>query len=326
MRTSLSVPDRPRGAAAISNLWLSPYFSPRRQASAFEMAPGLMTRVPQNRRGRHGAALAAVLLALALFPAPAAAQDAAKQMSLVATDEAAPVLSDLLPKFREQSGIKVDLTIRAAADATTLVRQGKTDAVMTDDPEAEEALLKSEDASKRLDVMYAELIVVGPASDPARIAGMASVVHAFAAIARTQSPFVSRGDKSGLHRTERSIWEEAGMPKPEGAGSWYSEAKADMAKALAAAAKSNAYILADKAAWLQFAQRGQLVVMVADDPRLQQRFSITLVNPAKHKDVNAAGAQAFAEWLVSRDTQLAIGRFALGGEQPYAPHFGLSGR
>jgi tungstate transport system substrate-binding protein len=174
--------------------------------------------------------------------------------------------------------------------------------------------------------MYAELIVVGPASDPARIAGMASVVHAFAAIARTQSPFVSRGDKSGLHRTERGIWDEAGMPKPESAGKWYAEASTDMAKALAAAAKASAYILSDKAAWLQFSARGQLVVMVSDDPRLQQRFSITLVNSGKHKDVNAAHAAAFAEWLISRETQLAIGRFALGGEQPYAPHFDLSGR
>jgi tungstate transport system substrate-binding protein len=284
-----------------------------------------MSRVPDKRRGRLGAALAASLLASALAAA-AFAEDAAKQMSLVATDEAAPVLAELLPRFTEQSGIKVNLAIKSASEAAALLRQGKTDAVMTDDPETEEALLKSKDASKRLDVMYAELIVVGPASDPARIAGMASVVHAFAAIARTQSPFISRGDKSGLHRTERSIWEEAGLPKPEAAGKWYSEAGGDMAKALATAAKANAYILADKAAWLRFGARGQLVVMVADDPRLQQRFSITLVNPGKHKEVNGANAMAFAEWLISRDTQLAIGRFVLGGEQPYAPHFGLSGR
>ncbi|HEY7609307.1 MAG TPA: substrate-binding domain-containing protein, partial [Alphaproteobacteria bacterium] len=254
------------------------------------------------------------------------AEDAPKRMSLAATDEAAPVLNDLLPKFKERSGIKVELAVRPAGEAADLARQGKVDALMTDDPEGEEALLKSEDAIKRLDVMYAELIVVGPASDPARIAGMASVVHAFAAIARTQSAFVSRGDKGGLHRTERRIWEEGGYPKPERAGGWYVEVKGDMPAALAAAAKSSAYILADKAAWLQFSARGQLVVMVADDPRLQQRFSITLVNPAKHKHVRGAQAQAFAEWLISRDTQLEIGRFALGGEQPYAPQFGLSGR
>ncbi len=282
-----------------------------------------MSRLREKRRARLGAALAAPLVALAFA---AAAQDAPKLMNLVTTDEAAPVLTELLPKFKEQSGISVGLAIKSAGEAATLLRQGKADAVMTDDPETEEGLLKSEDASKRIDVMYAELIVVGPASDPARIAGMASVVHAFAAIARTQSPFMSRGDKSGMHRTERSIWDEAGIAKPEGAGKWYSEAGADMAKVLEAAAKANAYTLADKASWLQFSARGQLVVMVADDPRLQQRFSITLINPGKHKDVNGANALAFAEWITSRDTQLAIGRFALGGEQPYAPQFGLSGR
>lgn len=272
------------------------------------------------------AACAALAIAAVACAAPASGQDALKKMSLAATEEAAPLLHDLLPRFREASGIKVDLAIRSAREAAELVREGKIEALMTDDPGTEEALLKSEDANKRVDVMYSELVVVGPASDPARIAGMASVVHAFAAIARTQSPFVSRGDQSGINRTERGVWEEAGFPKLPAAANWYIDAKGDMAATLSAAAQRSAYTLSDKAAWLQVSQRGQLVVMVADDPRLQQRFSITLVNPAKHKSVNAAHAETLAEWLISRETQLAIGRFVLGGEQPYAPHFGLSGK
>jgi tungstate transport system substrate-binding protein len=269
-----------------------------------------------------GAAIGVCLLACSA----AASEDGAKQLSLVATDEAAPLLNDLLPKFHAQSGIKVDLSIRASRAAADLARQGKVDAIMIDDEDSEEALIKTEDASKRFDVMYVDLIVIGPAADPARIAGMASAVHAFAAIGRTQSRFVSRGDQSGVHRTERAIWEEAGIARPGRAGAWYSEVKGDMAATLAAAAQRNAYTLADKAAWLQFAKRGQLVVMVADDPRLQQRLSITLVSAAKHKSVNGAHALAFAQWLVSRDTQLAIGRFALNGEAPYQPHFGMLGR
>lgn len=275
------------------------------------------------RSWQTGLGAAATWLALA---GCALAEDAAKQMTLAASDEAAPILNDLVPKFREQAGIKIELAIRKSTEAADLARQGKVDAVMTDDPESEEALLKSKDASKRLDVMYAELIIVGPASDPARIAGMASAVHAFAAIGRTQSVFVSRGDQSGVHRTERSIWVEAGFAKPGDSGRWYREAKGDMTAVLAAAAQGSAYTLADKAAWLQFTKRGQLVVMVADDPRLQQRFSITLVNPEKHKGVQAESAQKLADWLLTRDTQLAIGRYALNGEQPYIPQFGLSGR
>ncbi|MCW5771846.1 MAG: substrate-binding domain-containing protein [Rhodospirillaceae bacterium] len=256
----------------------------------------------------------------------ARAEEAGKQLTLAASDEAAPILNDLVPKFQEQSGIKIDLTIRPSAVATELARQGKVDAVMTDDPESEDALLKSKDASKRLDVMYAELIIVGPAADPARIAGMASAVHAFAAIGRTQSTFISRGDQSGVHRTERGIWSEAGFAKPEDTGRWYREVKGDMNAVLAAAAERSAYTLADKAAWLQFTRRGQLVVMVSDDPRLQQRFSITLINPEKHKGVRAEAAEKLAAWLITRETQLAIGRYALNGEQPYIPQFGLSGK
>jgi len=285
-----------------------------------------MARETITSIAKTGAALAAAVLFAAAWPPAARTQDAGKQMTLAATEEAAPLLHDLLPKFREATGIKVELAIRSAKETADLVREGKIEALMTDDANTEEALLKAEDANKRLDVMYAELVVVGPASDPAKIAGMASVVHAFAAIARTQSAFISRGDQSGIHRTERSVWDEAGFPRLPQAGGWYIESKADMAATLAAAAQKSAYTLADKAAWLQVSQRGQLVVMVADDPRLQQRFSITLVNPAKHKGVNVAAAEAFADWMISRETQLAIGRFVLGGEQPYAPHFGLSGK
>lgn len=284
-----------------------------------------MTRKSVTSGMMARAAAAAFVIFAAVWP-PAAAQITAKQMTLAATEEAAPLLHDLLPKFREASGIKVELAIRSAKEAADLVREGKIEALMTDDPATEDALLKSEDANKRVDVMYAELVVVGPASDPARIAGMASVVHAFAAIARTQSAFVSRGDQSGIHRTERSVWDEAGFPRlPQGAP-WYTEAKGDMAATLAAAALRNLKPRSLVGQRVRAFLRGQLVVTVADDPRLQQRFSITLVNPAKHKDVNAAAAEALAEWLISRETQLAIGRFVLSGEQPYAPHFGLSGK
>lgn len=280
-----------------------------------------MKRVVTTRIAR----VVAAALVLAAAAGTAQAQQPSAPLVVAATDIASPVLKEFLPKFTESSALKVEYSIRTGAEAADLARAGKVDAIMTDDPTLEESLLKSQDASKRLDIMYAELIVVGPAADPARIAGMASVVHAFAILARTQSPFVSRGDKSGVHRTEREIWEEAGVALTGGGLPWYAEARGDMGATLAAASQRNAYTIADKASWLQFTTRGQLVVMVQDDPRLQQRLSLTLVNPRKHK-VNAAGAEALGEWLVSRDTQLAIGRFALGGEQPYAPHFGLSGK
>jgi tungstate transport system substrate-binding protein len=261
-----------------------------------------------------------------VFAGCAHAEDAPRHLVLAASDEAAPILNELAPKFQEQSGIKVDLMIRPWADAVALARDGKVDAIMTDNPDSEAQLLASKDVSKMVDVMYAELVVVGPAGDPARIAGMASAVHAFAAIGRTQSTFISRGDRSGVHRTEREIWQEAGFPKPGDAGDWYREVKGDMKAVIAEAARRGAYALTDKAEWLQIPDHGQLVVMVADDPRLQQRFAIALVNPDKHKGVNADAAQKFTDWLVTRDIQLLIGRYALNGEGAYIPQFGLSGR
>ncbi len=182
----------------------------------------------------------------------------------------------------------------------------------------------SNDAAIRHDVMYAELVVVGPASDPAGVAGMASVVHAMAAIARTQSFFLTRGDGSLIERVERAIWDETGTPPKLGQATWYARSSADMAATLAMAAERNAYTLTDKAAWLQLANRRQLVVVVSDDPRLQQRLALTLVNPAKHKTVNKQASDAFAAWLTSLDAQRLIGAYSVRGEYPFAPHFGLS--
>ena len=291
-----------------------------------------MATVARNWRTALGAAASLWLLLSGCPHAQEAAKqdagkpDATKQLVLAASDEAAPILRELAPKFQEQAGIKVDLTIQPWANSVKLARDGKVDAIMTDNRDSEAKLLASKDASKLIDVMYAELVIIGPAGDPARIAGMASAVHAFAAIGRTQSTFLSRGDLSGVHRTERDIWQEAGFPKPGEAGNWYHEIKGDMTKVLAAAAKRGAYAITDKAAWLQFTDHGQLVVMVADDPRLQQRFAIALVNPEKHKGVHGEAAQKFADWLLTRDVQLIIGRFTINGEAAYIPQFGLSGR
>ncbi len=269
------------------------------------------------------------LAALLMATAAATAQDTKAKKETVALQLAAPemlepLLQSLLPTFLAQSGIDVHLFIRAPAEAGELARQGKLDALIIDDPALEDALLKSRDTSRRFDLLYAELILAGPASDPARIAGMASVVHAFAAIARTQSPFVSRGDAGTVNRIELGIWAEiGGVPKDAGTN-WYALSGADMPTTLAAAALRNAYTLADKAAWLQFQNRRQLVVVVSEDPRLQQRYTLSLVNPAKHRTASKDAAEALAAWVTGRDAQSLIGGFAIGGDYPFVPHFGLA--
>ncbi len=270
------------------------------------------------------AGLAAVVIGASAATAQDTKKEPAPALQLAAPEILEPLLQSLLPTFLEQSGTDVHLLVRPPAEAAELARQGKLDALILDDPELEEALLRSRDTSQRLDLLYAELIVVGPATDPARIAGMASVVHAFAAVARTESPFISRGDGRTVNRIELGIWQELGGVPTNKAANWYTLSGSDMQTTLAAAALRNGYTLTDKAAWLQFQNRRQLVMVVSEDPRLQQRYSLSLVNPAKHRAARKAEAETLAAWLVGREAQSLIGGFAIAGDYPFVPHFGLA--
>jgi tungstate transport system substrate-binding protein len=253
-----------------------------------------------------------------------ARRDGAGVLRLATTTIAEPLLRNLAPRFAEAARIELRLVVLPAKEAGELARGGTVDLLVLDDERIEKALLDSGDASARHDMMYAELVVVGPAADPAGIAGMASAVHAFAAIARTRSLFVSRDDGGLVDRIERAIWDETGAAPKPGDTRWFLRAGRDTAATLALAAERNAYAITDKAAWLQLANRRQLVVVTSDDPRLQQRLALTMVNAERHKTVNKRAAEAFAAWATSFDAQRLIGAYAVRGEYPFAPHFGLS--
>jgi tungstate transport system substrate-binding protein len=158
-------------------------------------------------------------------------------------------------------------------------------------------------------------VVVGPKSDPARVAGEKDVVEVFRKIGAAKPPFVSRGDKSGTHAAELRYWQEAGVDAGAAWGEWYKDIGQGMGPALNTAAALNAYTLADRGTWLSFKNRGDLAILVEGDKRLFNQYGVMLVNPVKHPHVKAADGQAFVDWLVSREGQNAIAEYKVGGEQ-----------
>jgi tungstate transport system substrate-binding protein len=161
---------------------------------------------------------------------------------------------------------------------------------------------------ERRTVMYNDFVMVGPDADPAEIRSEMSVLDAFRTIARTESPFVSRGDNSGTHMQERSIWEQAAT---EPHGSWYIEAGAGMAEILRIADERHAYTLADRATFL--AHRGQLnlSLLLEGDPMLQNQYSVILVNSQKHPHIKRDQAYRFVAFLMAPKTQSAISEFGV---------------
>ena len=293
-----------------------------------------MQCISYQERGRTGLRPGAIgVLAAALFmaspavaegnkTAPAAAKD--KTLTLVVTGslQESGFFQYIRPLFEKRHGIAVTVIAGSAGEALSRAQRGKADAVLVDDFEGEQRIVAAGHGAGRSDVMYDNLVIVGPAEDPAGISGLASVIEALKLIATAEAPFLSRGDDSGVDRAERRFWDEAGIATGDESGGWYTLTGADMRTTLGMAAVQNAYTVTDRASWLAFKARRGLGVVVEGDPRLIHQFGIITVNPKKHAGIKAEAAITFVEWLGSEAAQKAIATFTVGGEAPYTPNFG----
>jgi tungstate transport system substrate-binding protein len=178
---------------------------------------------------------------------------------------------------------------------------------------------------KRFDVMYNDFVIVGPKADPAGINGGHDAAAALRRIAEAKAPFASRGDDSGTHKTEQSLWVAAGIDAAAASGQWYSETGSGMGATLNAAAGLGGYALTDRATWISFANKADLELMVEGDARLFNPYGVILVNPAKFPYIKAADGQIFVDWLISPAGQAAIANFRIDGQQLFFPNAAGSG-
>lgn len=224
------------------------------------------------------------------------------------------LLEAILPDFEARHNVRVRVIAVGTGQAFELGRRGDADVLLVHDPAGEEAFLSAGYGSARYEVMYNDFVLVGPADDPAGIAGMGSAAEALAHIAERQAPFCSRGDDSGTHRREKALWEAAGAVP---AGPWYLSLGQGMGDTLLVASEKRAYTLTDRATFLSMQDRlanlrllvGGATIAENPDPALRNVYSLILVNPARHPHVQAERARSFAEWLTSPETQEAIARF-----------------
>jgi len=230
------------------------------------------------------------------------------------------LLARILPAFTKETGITVHVLAQGTGQALQTAARDDADLVLVHDPEAEQKFIDAGDGIDRRQIAWNDFIVVGPRSDPAHIAGTRDAVAALKAIADAQTPFVSRGDKSGTDALEHRLWREAGIvPAKASGGSWYRDIGGGMGAALNTAQAMNAYAISDRGTWLSFGNKGDLTVLVEGDPRLLNRYDVILLNPAKHHVPKQALARNFAEWLLSQEGQAAIGAYKVSGEQLFHP-------
>jgi len=266
-----------------------------------------------------------IVLFLAFAAFPISAQERFITVASTTSTEQSGLFGYLLPIFEKKTGIQVRVVAVGTGQALDLARRGDADVVFVHAKSAEEKFLAEGQGVKRFPVMYNDFVLIGPKSDPAKIAGSKDILEAFRKIQQSQAPFVSRGDNSGTNIAELELWKNAGVDLDKVKGPWYRDTGQGMGPALNTAASMNAYILADRGTWLAFKNRGDLDILVQGDKRLFNQYGVMLVNPEKHPNVKKDLGQTFVDWLISPDGQKAIAGYKINGEQLFFPNAGQPG-
>lgn len=256
----------------------------------------------------------ACVLALLTFSDPAAAAGQRILVQSTTSTENSGLYDHLVPLFEAQTGWDVDVIAVGTGQAIRNAEAGDADVLLVHARASEEAFVAAGYGIERFDLMYNDFVIIGPASDPAGIRDM-TLDEALSALAQGTAPFISRGDDSGTHKKEISLW---GGNAP--AGNWYRESGSGMGATIRVAIESSGYTLTDRATWVAFGAKGEHEILLAGDAALFNQYGIIAVNPKTHPHVNAKGAQALIDWLLSPTGQKAIAAFRIAGQQLFYPN------
>ncbi|MGZ3524971.1 MAG: substrate-binding domain-containing protein [Thermodesulfobacteriota bacterium] len=219
------------------------------------------------------------------------------------------LLDVLLPIFEKKTGYFVKTIAVGSGQAMAMGQKGEADVLLVHSPDAEKKFVaEGYGVNPRL-VMHNDFIIVGPPEDPAKIKGMKSSEEAFKKMASAKALFLSRGDNSGTHAKEKAIWKATGM-NPEGE-KWYQQTGLGMGQTLSVAAEKKGHTLADRGTYLAMKKNLGLDILVEGDAILLNIYHVIEVNPAKWSKINVAGAKAFADFMVSKETQNIIKTFGV---------------
>jgi tungstate transport system substrate-binding protein len=230
------------------------------------------------------------------------------KLSTTTSTENSGLLYELLPPFERQFNVKVDIIAVGSGKAIKLGENGDVDVVLAHERDLEDKFVADGYGVNRRDVMHNDFVIIGPTADPAGVRKAKTAAEAFKLIAKRRTPFVSRGDKSGTHSKELSLWRKAGV-KP--AGTWYMESGMGMGEVLIMAHEKGAYTLTDRGTYLAFQKEGKikLPILFEGDPTLFNAYGIIAVNPDRHPSVNYIMAMALIGWVTSQEGQRIIADF-----------------
>ncbi len=227
------------------------------------------------------------------------------------------LLDVLVPAFDEKYGVTTKVVAVGTGEALEMGKQGNADVLLVHARKSEDEFVESGYGVNRKDVMYNFFFVVGPKTDPAGVGEAKSAEEAMKKIAESKAIFVSRGDQSGTHKKELSIWEKFGL-KPQGE-EWYKESGQGMGNTLTMAGEMGGYTLVDSGTWYAFVDKVDLKVVLEGDPILFNPYGVIAVNPEKYPNIHNKAAMAFIDFITSEEGQKIIGDYESNGQQLFVP-------
>jgi tungstate transport system substrate-binding protein len=258
-----------------------------------------------------------LLLILPFLAAQGQAQERLRMATTTSVEDAG-LLPYLLPSFEKKCSCKVDVIAVGSGQALKLATNGDVDMVLVHDPLSEEKFVSDGLGINRKTFMINDFVLLGPASDPARIRGMKDAARALSNIQKSGSTFVSRGDASGTHQKERSLWKKAQI---EPKGPWYLEIGQGMGAVLTMASEKNAYTICDRATYLTRMNQFKLQVLVEGDPDLINYYSAIQVNPKRFPSVKFELSSQLIDWFCSVEGQKLIGSYTVSGHVLFKPTY-----
>jgi tungstate transport system substrate-binding protein len=250
------------------------------------------------------------------------ADDKLMVLASTTSPEQSGLFGAILPKFKAKTGISVRVVALGTGLALDMARRGEADAVFVHDRFAEEKFIAEEHGMDRRTVMHNDFILVGPKNDPAEVKSAKDIITALQKIAKNQSIFVSRNDRSGTHALEMRLWRETKVDPKKLELSWYWRSDSGMGPALSTSAHLDAYTISDRGTWLYLRKNFPNLEILIDgdkDKRLLNVYSIILVNPKKHPHAKTDLAKSLADWFVSEAGQEAIREFKVGKQSLFMP-------
>jgi tungstate transport system substrate-binding protein len=230
-------------------------------------------------------------------------------LSTTTSTQDSGLLDVLIPIFEKNTGYFVKTIAVGSGQAMAMGQKGEADVLLVHSPAAEKKFVAEGYGINRRLIMHNDFIIVGPPIDSAKIKGIKLASEAFKKIASANALFLSRADKSGTHVKEMDIWKAAGI-NPEGE-KWYQQTGLGMGQTLSVTAEKKGYTLADRGTYLALKKNLGLDILVEGDAILLNIYHVIEVNPAKWPKVNAPGGKAFADFMVSNETQGVIKTFGV---------------